>query len=336
MLIVVTGAYGFIGSNLIKELNKSGFTDIIAVDNLTNGLKARNLVDCEILEFVDKRDFIASIINGEYDDQLDYIFHQGACSDTTMQDGRYMMHNNYEYSLRLLDYAQKNEVPLTYASSAAVYGAKTEFVENRDSEDPLNVYGYSKFLFDNIVRRSLDIGLTAPVVGLRYFNVYGAREGHKGRMVSVVLHNFNQFKTAGKVKLFEGCNGYGNGEQARDFISVEDVVKVNMFFLQNYLHGEKEISGVFNCGTGMARTFNDLSLSVINSCRQHENLESLDLQTAIDSNLIEYIPFPHDLSGKYQCYTQANMTKLRDVGFDGDFLTLEEGVNSYINWLYSN
>jgi ADP-L-glycero-D-manno-heptose 6-epimerase len=333
MIIIVTGAYGFIGSNLVKALNARGFTDIIAVDNLTNGAKAQNLVDCEILDFVDKEDFIRAIENGDYDNQVDYIFHQGACSSTTIQDGKYMMDNNYEYSSILLEYAQKNEVPMLYASSAAVYGAKTEFIEDRRFEAPLNVYGYSKFLFDQMVRRYFNSGLSAPIVGLRYFNVYGMQEAHKDRMASVVLHNYNQYNVHGKVQLFEGCQGYANGAQVRDFISVEDVVKVNLFFFDNYLNDTEEISGIFNCGTGVARSFNDLSLSVINACRQNEQLPLLSISEAVQAGIIEYIPFPADLSGRYQCYTQASLDRLRETGFIGEFLTLEDGVSNYINWL---
>lgn len=335
-LIIVTGAYGFIGSNLVKALNERGFNHIIAVDNLTNGVKAMNLVNCEVLDYVDKEEFIESIINGDYDNQVDYIFHQGACSDTTQLDGKYMMHNNYEFSSILLDFAQKNEIPLIYASSAAVYGNKTDFIEERQFESPLNVYGYSKFLFDQMVRRYFKSGLSAPIVGLRYFNVYGKQESHKERMASVVLHNFNQYQNNGKVKLFEGCKGYADGSQVRDFISIEDVVRVNLFFFDNYLHDEEEIAGIFNCGTGIERSFNDLSLSVINSCRKYDGLSPLSLSEAITNGVIEYTQFPKDLLGKYQCYTKANTDRLREAGFKSQFLSLEEGVDNYITWLLKN
>ena len=332
-LIIVTGAYGFIGSNLVKALNERGFNHIIAVDNLTNGAKAMNLANCELLDYVDKEEFIEGIMNGDYDDQVDYIFHQGACSDTTQSDGKYMMRNNYEFSSILLDFAQKNEVPLVYASSAAVYGDKTEFIEERQFESPLNIYGYSKFLFDQRVRRYFTSELSAPIVGLRYFNVYGMQEGHKDHMASVVLHNFNQYKNNGKVKLFKGCNGYADGTQVRDFISIEDVIRVNLFFFDNYLHDDEDIAGIFNCGTGIGRSFNDLSLSVINSCRKYENLPPLHLSEAVSNGVIEYIPFPKDLAGKYQCYTKANTDRLCEAGFQGPFLSLEDGIDNYVNWL---
>lgn len=333
MIIAVTGAYGFIGSNLVKQLNQLGYKDIIAVDNLTHGIKAQNLSDCEILDFVDKEDFIREIADGNWDNQIDYIFHQGACSATTEQDGRYMMKNNYEYSNVLLEFAQKNEIPMIYASSASVYGEIPEFIEERKYEHPLNVYGYSKFLFDQLVRRYYEAGLTAPIVGLRYFNVYGARESHKGRMSSVVLHNFNQYQACGKVKLFEGCQGYANGEQVRDFISVDDVVKINLFFMHNHLNDTEEISGIYNCGTGKARSFNDLALATVNACRLIEGKTVLTLTDAVDSGIIEYIPFPEDLAGRYQCFTQANLSFLRESGCKHKFLTLEDGVMQYVKGL---
>lgn len=335
MLIVVTGAAGFIGSNLVKALNALGFNDIIAVDNLTNGAKFKNLVDCQIIDFVHKEDFIESIAHGDYDNTIDYIFHLGACSDTTEQDGRYMLENNYEYSSIIFDYTQKNEVPLLYASSAAVYGGHNEFIETPQYESPLNVYGYSKLLFDQLVRRKIKADLKSPVVGLRFFNVYGPKEWHKERMASVVLHNFNQYQKDKKVKLFKGCQGYGDGEQKRDFVSVEDVVDVILYFFKNHIESAKEISGIFNCGTGQARSFNDLALATINSCRSQEGLPKLTLQEAVNQNILEYIDFPQDLANKYQCYTQANLDNLRKAGYKSEFLTLEIGIESYINSLYT-
>lgn len=333
MVIVVTGAYGFIGSNIVKGLNDLGYTDIIAVDNLTNGDKAKNLTDCEILDFIDKEDFLQSILSGEQDNQIDYIIHQGACSDTTLSDGRYMMKNNYEYSSVLLEYAQKNEIPLLYASSAAVYGNKSEFLESRKFESPLNVYGYSKFLFDQLVRRYYANGISAPIVGLRYFNVYGPNEVHKGRMASVVLHNHNEYKAHGSVKLFEGCQGYANGAQVRDFISVMDVVKVNLHFFKNHVNDVEEVSGIFNCGTGIARSFNDLAAATVNANRRIENKSSLSLEEMVKEDIIQYIPFPNDLAGRYQCYTKSNTKNLREAGFKEEFLTLEDGVDKYISGL---
>lgn len=246
------------------------------------------------------------------------------------------MKNNYEYSCILLEYAQKNEVPFVYASSAATYGASKVFIEDRENEVPLNAYGYSKMLFDQTVRRYFDGGLKSPIVGLKYFNVYGHREFHKGRMSSVVLHNFRQYQEHGSVKLFEGCQGFENGEQSRDFISIEDVVRVNLHFFDNHTQSPDEISGIYNCGTGQARSFNDLALATINACRKAEGENTMNLQTAVTQGIIEYTPFPGDLSGKYQCFTQANSDRLiKDGHYKTPFLTLEQGVENYVTLLLS-
>ena len=230
MYYVVTGACGFIGANLVKALNDRGVTDIIAVDNLTHADKFLNLTDCEIADYLDKNEFLELVEHGRLDGSVEAILHQGACSDTMETDGRYMMANNYRYSLSLLDFCAEQDAPLLYASSASVYGGGGVFREEREFEAPLNVYGYSKFLFDQIVRRRLP-DAQSQVAGFRYFNVYGPREQHKGRMASVAFHHFNQYRASGKVKLFEGYGDYGNGEQRRDFVYVGDVVKVNMDFL---------------------------------------------------------------------------------------------------------
>src|SRR5476651_2355017 len=201
MYYVVTGAAGFIGSNLVKALNERGETDIIAVDNLTHADKFRNLAECEIADFIDKREFVLQLTAGEFEGAVEAVLHQGACSDTMETDGRYMMENNYRYSRRLLDWCQEEEVPLLYASSAAVYGAGPKFSEERRFEVPLNIYGYSKFLFDQCVRARLP-ERTAQIAGFRYFNVYGPNEAHKGRMASVAWHGCNQYMESGKIRLF--------------------------------------------------------------------------------------------------------------------------------------
>lgn len=333
MLIALTGACGFIGSNILRQLNNMGYYDIIAVDNLRNGNKFKNIVDCSILDYIDKEDFIKSIANGDYNNQIDYIFHQGACSDTTLGDGKYMMKNNYEYSTVLLEFAQENEIPMLYASSASVYGLKKEFIEDEQFESPLNLYGYSKLLFDQIVRRHITAGLKAPVVGLRYFNVYGPNESHKGRMASVVYHHYLQYSQTGKVQLFAGNNGYENGEQIRDFIYVDDVVNANMFFFNNHLSDNEEVSGIFNCGTGKGRTFNELALATINAFRELQSKSIISLEEAIDNGEIEYIAFPNDLIGKYQNHTEANLEQLLDCGFREHFTAIEDGVYQYIQRL---
>ena len=327
MTIVVTGAAGFIGSNLVKALNARGERDIIAVDNLFHAEKCRNLVDCDIAHFMDKEDFHQTLVTGELEGSLRAILHQGACSDTMEQDGRYMMENNYQYTVELFQYCLEEEIPLLYASSAAVYGASTVFKEERQYESPLNVYGYSKFLFDQVLRQ-YQAELTAQVVGFRYFNVYGPGEQHKGRMASVAFHNFTQYQSTGKVKLFTGYAGYSQGEQQRDFISVEDVVKVNLHFLD---HPEK--SGIFNLGTGRAQSFNEVAMAVVNTCRTHQGQAPLSLAELVEHGILEYIDFPDALKGKYQSFTQADLSELRGAGYYDPMLTVEEGVQRYITAL---
>jgi len=323
---LVTGAAGFIGSNLVRALNQAGATNIVAVDNLGAGAKFRNLVGCEIADYIDKREFRERLEAGEFDGALDAVLHQGACSDTMETDGRYMMDNNYAYSLALLDFCQEEEIPLIYASSAAVYGGGRTFREAPEHESPLNLYGYSKYLFDQVVRRRLP-DAAAPVVGLRYFNVYGPGEAHKGRMASVAWHFFNQFRAQGKVRLFEGSGGFGDGEQCRDFVSVEDAVKVNLHFL------EDERSGIYNVGTGRAQTFNEVAVATINACRAAAGEAPLALDEAKSRGLLEYIEFPAALAGKYQSYTQADLKALRDAGYAAPFLPVEEGVRRYVDEL---
>lgn len=327
MYYIVTGAAGFVGANLVKALNERGITRIIAVDNLTKADKFKNLVDCEIADYLDKGEFLERLLCGHFDGNVEAIFHEGACSDTMETDGRYMMENNYRYSLALLDWCLEQDVQLLYASSAATYGGSSVFKEERQYEAPLNVYGYSKFLFDQIVRQRLpEAG--SQVVGFRYFNVYGPRESHKGRMASVAFHHFNQYRAEGKVKLFEGCDGYANGEQQRDFVYVKDVAKVNLYFLD---HPEK--SGIFNLGTGRAQSFNDVAVATVNSCRAAEGKPALSLEAMVQQGLVEYVAFPEALKGKYQSFTQADLSKLRSAGYGDEFATVAEGVADYVQFL---
>jgi len=325
MTVIITGAAGFIGSNLVKALNERGENNIIAVDNLTRADKFLNLVDCEIADYLDKTDFVERFVRGAFG-PVRAIFHEGACSDTMEHDGRYMMDNNFRYSSELLDACLGQRVPFLYASSAAVYGGSETFVEDRASEHPLNVYGYSKFLFDQKVRRKLPA--QSQIAGFRYFNVYGPREAHKGRMASVAFHNFNQFRADGRVKLFGDYNGYGAGQQTRDFISVEDLIKVKLDFFD---HPER--SGIFNLGTGRAQPFNDIAVAVINTLRATEGQAPLSLEALVNQGLIEYIPFPDALRGKYQCFTQADARHLRAAGYDAPFLSVQQGVERYVHWL---
>ncbi len=326
-MIVVTGGAGFIGANIVKALNDRGMTDVLVVDNLEKADKFKNITDCEIADYLDKRDFIARVDAGEFKGRIDAVFHEGACSDTMEHNGLYMMQNNYEYSKRLLHACQREKVPFIYASSASVYGTGTVFREERAHEAPLNVYGYSKFLFDQYVRR-LWAKKTAQIAGFRYFNVYGDREQHKGRMASVAFHFFNQYREAGRARLFEGNDGYANGEQRRDFISIEDVVAVNLFFLD---HPDK--SGIFNVGTGRSQPFNDMAVAAVNRLREAEGKPALSLKDLQAQGIIEYIAFPEALKGKYQSFTQADVTALRKVGYNKPFLTVEQGVARYIGRL---
>jgi ADP-L-glycero-D-manno-heptose 6-epimerase len=327
--VVVTGAAGFIGSNLVKALNARGETDIIAVDNLAQADKFRNLVDCDIADYLDKEDFLTRVVNGDFDDDIAAVFHEGACSDTTASDGRYVLANNYRYSVSLLEHCQDNDIPFLYASSAAVYGAGTVFREDRAQEAPLNVYGYSKALFDQYVRRLLP-ERTAPIAGFRYFNVYGPREAHKGRMASVAYHFFQQYRGDGRVRLFQGSGGYPDGEQRRDFIHVDDVVAANLDF---YDRGER--SGIFNLGTGSAATFNAVAHATINACRSMAGDPPRAFNELTADGTITYVPMPETLHGKYQSFTQADLTQLRAAGYAAPMLGIVDGIPRYVESLIS-
>ncbi|MCB1480132.1 MAG: ADP-glyceromanno-heptose 6-epimerase [Rhodobiaceae bacterium] len=312
--IIVTGGAGFIGSNIVRGLNARGIGDIIVVDDLTDGHKFVNLSGLAIADYLDMERFREMIEIG--DSALDgtaTVFHEGACSTTTEWDGRYMMDNNYEYSKELLAWCEAGKTAFIYASSAAVYGGNEAFVEDVSAEGPINVYGYSKWQFDQYVRRHRD-RLTTQVVGLRYFNVYGPNEQHKGSMASVAFHLDRQVQDTGVVKLFEGSHGYDDGAQLRDFIHVDDVIAVNLWFMDH-----PDVSGIFNCGTGRAQEFNDIAKAVL---AWH------------GKGKLEYVPFPDHLKGAYQAYTQADLTKLRAAGCDVEFRPVEDGVRAYLDVLH--
>jgi ADP-L-glycero-D-manno-heptose 6-epimerase len=316
-VIIVTGGSGFIGSNLVHELNRIGERDILVVDNLApapnlSGPKFLNLAGAEYADYMDKREFRAALKNGDFENEpVRAILHQGACSNTLEDDGRYMMDNNFTYSKELLHFALERKIPMVYASTAAVYGASTSFAERGENEHPLNVYGYSKLVFDNYVRRLMP-EMKSTVVGLRYFNVYGPREQHKGRMASVIHHFTRQMKDTGTIRMFEGSGGYADGEQRRDFVFVKDLARINMFFagLGPGSH-KKTVHAVVNAGTGEARTFKAVAESLM---RVH------------GPGKIEYIPFPGDLKDRYQHFTQADVAGLRVAGYTGAFTSLEDGV----------
>ncbi|MEE9598284.1 MAG: ADP-glyceromanno-heptose 6-epimerase [Acidiferrobacterales bacterium] len=329
-MYVVTGGAGFIGANIVRGLNDRGIDDVLVVDHLKTTERFKNVIDCTVADRLDKRDFLQSLVAGRLSNELKAIFHQGACSDTMEENSRYMMENNYEYSKSLLHFCQQEKVPLIYASSASVYGAGPIYCEDGEYEAPLNVYGRSKLLFDQYVRRVLSRG-TAQIAGLRYFNVYGEGEWHKGRMASVAFQFFNQYRQSGQVNLFRGSGGYEDGEQRRDFISVEDVVAVNMFFLD---HPDK--SGIFNVGTGRSQSFNEVAMAVINSIRRVEGTAALPLEQLQDEGIIQYVDFPNNLESRYQSFTQADIGALRAAGFSRPFLTVEEGVERYVQRLPTN
>ncbi|MCL7941431.1 ADP-glyceromanno-heptose 6-epimerase [Halomonas sp. ATCH28] len=316
-MIVVTGGAGFIGSNLVKALNARGHDDVLVVDDLSDGTKFVNLADCTLGDYLDKDDFLARVraaMNGEASHlpPIEAIFHEGACSDTTEWDGRFMLENNFEYSKVLLHFCQREGIPFLYASSAATYGGSEVFFEAPEHEKPLNVYGYSKLLFDQYVRARHD-DFTSQVVGFRYFNVYGPREQHKGKMASVAYHHHTQISAGQNVKLFGAWEGYEAGMQSRDFVYVGDVVDVNLWFLDH-----PEASGIFNLGTGRAEPFKAIGETVVNY---------------YGHGRIEYIDFPEELKGRYQSYTRADISRLREAGYDREFRTVAQGVHEYLEWL---
>ena len=312
-MIVVTGGAGFIGSNLIRALNQRGERNILLVDHLANGRKMHNIADLDIADYMDKEEFLEKIGVAHFFDGVRAVFHQGACSATTEWDGQFVMMNNYDYSKRLLHWCITKNVAFMYASSASVYGSGEHgFRVDRSCEHPINMYAYSKFQFDQYVRPLLT-KTKSPIVGFRYFNVYGPREQHKGSMSSTAFHFNQQVIEQKKAKLFEGCDGMANGEQRRDFVHVDDVVDVNLWFLD---HPDQR--GIYNVGTGQAETFNTVAQAVIDWHKEGH---------------IEYIPFPEHLKGAYQSYTQADISGLRTAGYMKDFLTVKQGVARYLDWL---
>ncbi len=311
-MIIVTGAAGFIGSNLVAGLNARGVRDILLVDDLTDGRKCLNLADLDFADYLEYDAFIERIERGAEFGAIQAVYHQGACSDTTEWDGRYVMDRNYHYAKSLHDWCLARAIPFIYASSAAVYGLGPRFIEQRAAERPLNPYAFSKFAFDQYVRAHA-AAADSQVAGLRYFNVYGPREGHKGSMASVVRHFSWQVAEAGECRLFAGSDGYADGAQRREFIHVDDCVAVNLWLLDH-----PGVSGIFNCGTGIAASFNAVADAVIDWHGFGRK---------------RYIAFPESLAGRYQSYTQADISALRAAGYAADFLSTEQGVPRYLDWL---
>ncbi len=314
-MYVVTGGAGFIGSNLVKGLNERGIDDILVVDDLSDGVKCRNLADCDIADYMDKHDFLTRVVDDKLGFKVSAMFHEGACSSTTEWDGKFVMSVNYDYSKAMLNYCLDQCVPFSYASSASVYGNGPVFREAREFERPLNMYAFSKFQFDQYVRRTLP-RVQSQVAGFRYFNVYGPREAHKGSMSSVAYHLRNQILAGERPKLFGANEGYEAGGQSRDFIYVGDVVAAKLWFLDH-----PQVSGIYNLGTGRAESFQAVANSVIAHCGRGE---------------IEYIDFPDHLKGRYQSFTQADISALRATGCDVVFKTVGEGVRAYMEWLDRN
>lgn len=313
-MIIVTGGAGFIGSNIVKALNERGYDDILIVDNLGKGEKYKNLIGLKFYDYIHRDNFLEMILSDGFDpDEINVVFHEGACSDTMEYDVNYMIKTNYEYSKELLRFCIYNDIDLIYASSASTYGGgENGFREIESCENALNPYAFSKLLFDRYLREHL-ADIESKVIGLRYFNVFGAQEFHKGRMASIVYQMYKQIKNSGVIKLFKGTDGYKDGEQRRDFIYVKDVAKVNLWCWENEIE-----NGVYNCGTGKANTFNAVAQAVIDALGKGE---------------IEYIDFPETLQGKYQSFTQADTRKLLNAGYNGGFTNINDAVKEYCQFL---
>ena len=329
-MIIVTGGAGFIGSNIVQALNEQGREDILVVDDLSDSSKFINLSDLKTIDYVDRLHFQDQLSDYRVLSGVEAVFHQGACSDTMATDGREMMETNFSFSKKLLDRCLDAGTSIIYASSAAIYGPDKNFVVGETNEFPLNIYAYSKYLFDRLVSSRLST-CSSQVVGLRYFNVYGPREKHKGRMASVVYQMFEQFEDTGEIRLFEGTSGFNHGEQRRDFVSVKDVVSVNLHMFQN-----TKIRGIANVGSGKSRSFNDVALLVINTWREIRGMSALSLEAAQKKGVITYFPMPEELEDKYQNFTEANLDSLRDLGFDREMIAAENGVGEYVRYLFDN
>lgn len=312
-MIVVTGAAGFIGSAIVWRLNTLGEEDIIIVDELGMEEKWKNLVGLKYSDFIHKDDFIAMILENEIPFKIDSLIHMGANSSTTEKNADHLLFNNYEYTKELAKYSLGNNIRFIYASSAATYGDGSlgfnDDENNLQTLRPLNMYGYSKQMFDLWAKRQRILN---KIVGLKYFNVFGPNEYHKGDMRSVAHKAFGQINETGKLRLFKSRNPkYKDGEQLRDFVYIKDAVDMTLFFLEH-----KDKNGIYNIGAGKARTWNDLAKAIFNSMNKSLN--------------IEYFDPPKELEEKYQYFTEANLNKLQKAGYSKPLTPLEEGIGDYI------
>jgi len=312
-MLIVTGGAGFIGSAVVWQLNRQGIDDILVVDRLGETEKWRNLVPLRYRDYLRKDRFLAQVVEDRVPFAVDGVIHMGACSDTTERDGDYLMENNFHYSCRVAEWAVANGIPMIYASSAATYGDGSLGFSDDDALSPrlrpLNFYGYSKQLFDLWVLRK---GWEKKLAGLRFFNVFGPNEYHKGDMRSVVLKSFEQIRDGGRVRLFRSYRPpYGDGDQMRDFVYVKDAVDVIRWLVEH-----PEVRGIFNVGTGRARTWNDLVRAVFRAAGK---------EPAVD-----YVEMPESLRGQYQYFTEAPMEKLARAGCPLAFRSLEEAVADYV------
>ena len=316
-MIIVTGGAGFIGSNIVRALNERGRNDILVVDDLGGGEKYKNLIGLRFIDYRHKDEFLKTILHSDnFGANVEAIFHEGACSDTMEYDVNFMMSTNYEYSKVLLRFCVKKQIPFIYASSASVYGTgKRGFREEEACENPINPYAFSKLMFDRYARQFFNAA-KSKIIGLRYFNVYGQQESHKGKMASIFYQIYKRMKLGGGPRLFKGTDGYRDGEQKRDFIYVKDVAKINLWCLDNEI-----ASGIYNCGTGHAHTFNDVAKAMIES--MHSKMKTT------------YCEFPDELRGKYQSFTEADMKKLSAAGYKGGFTNFVIAVEEYCKFLES-
>lgn len=312
-MIVVTGGAGFIGSAVIWRLNQMGEENIVIVDALRTKEKWKNLSGLKFADIYHKTEFYNRVVEENLPFDLDAIIHMGACSSTTETDADYLLSNNYRYTLELVKYALPRKARFIYASSAATYGDGSNGYDDDENKlnelKPLNMYGYSKHLFDLWAKR---MGVLDKITGLKFFNVFGPNEYHKGDMKSLVCKAFDQINNTGKIKLFKSYKSeYKDGEQKRDFIYIKDAVDIVLYFLEN-----KEKNGIFNVGTGNARTWNDLAAGIFKAMDKPDS--------------IEYIDMPDNLKDKYQYFTQANMCKLKNIGYNKEFTSLEASVDDYV------